>query len=116
MELGTKIKDARLRKGLTQSELGSLLGVQKSAVAKWECGTVVNIKRKILKQLADVLEIPPHELIANDWCSHTVGMTELHATILADEKLMGAVAEYYELNENDRERVRTFIHNLVVSK
>ena len=48
MEIGQKIKTARLSKGYTQEELGKIMGVQKSAVAKWECGRVVNIKRSKL--------------------------------------------------------------------
>ena len=65
MEIGQKIKAARLSKNYTQEELGKLMGVQKSAVAKWECGRVVNIKRSVLMKLSEVLEIPPHELIGN---------------------------------------------------
>ena len=65
MEIGQKIKAARLSKGYTQEELGKIMGVQKSAVAKWECGRVVNIKRSVLMKLSEVLEIPPHELIGN---------------------------------------------------
>ena len=44
MELGQKIKEARLQKGLTQEELGKIVGLQKSAIAKYENGRVVNIK------------------------------------------------------------------------
>ena len=42
------------------------MGVQKSAIAKWENGRVVNIKRENLKKLAEVLSIPPYELVAPD--------------------------------------------------
>ena len=63
MKVGEKIKAARLRKGYTQEELGNLIGVQKSAVAKYESGRVVNIKRSTLKKLSEVLEIPPVELV-----------------------------------------------------
>ena len=45
MEIGEKIRNARLAKGLTQEELGKLVGLQKSAIAKYENGRVVNIKR-----------------------------------------------------------------------
>jgi transcriptional regulator with XRE-family HTH domain len=38
MEVGSLIKEARLAKGLTQEELGKLVGVQKSAIAKYENG------------------------------------------------------------------------------
>ena len=37
--LGTVIKDARKRKKLTQNELGSLIGVQKSQISKLENNT-----------------------------------------------------------------------------
>ena len=45
MDIGQKIKSARVAKGLTQQELGNIIGVQKSAIAKYENGKVVNIKR-----------------------------------------------------------------------
>ena len=40
MSIGKLIKDARIAKGLTQEELGELVGVQKSAIAKYENGRV----------------------------------------------------------------------------
>lgn len=63
MSIGYKIKAARLAKGLTQEELGEILGVQKSAVAKYENGRIVNIKRSTLKKISAALDIPPHELV-----------------------------------------------------
>ena len=63
MDIGAKIRSARLSKGLTQEELGEILGVQKSAIAKYENGRIVNIKRSTLKKLSDVLCIPPYELV-----------------------------------------------------
>ncbi|MBO5789559.1 MAG: helix-turn-helix transcriptional regulator [Clostridia bacterium] len=66
MDIGAKIKAARLAKGMTQEELGAILGVQKSAIAKYESGRVVNIKRSTLKKISDVLNIPPFELIFDE--------------------------------------------------
>ena len=63
MEIGDKIREARLAKGMTQEELGDLIGVQKSAIAKYENGRVVNIKRSTLKKISDILGIRPAELI-----------------------------------------------------
>lgn len=62
MKIGEKIRAARIAKGLTQEELGEILGVQKSAVAKYESGRVVNIKRSTLKKISDALGIRPSEL------------------------------------------------------
>ena len=64
MNIGQIIRDARIKKGYTQEQLGEIMGVQKSAIAKWENGRVVNIKRKNLKKLAEVLSIPPYELVS----------------------------------------------------
>lgn len=63
MSIGDKIRRARLEKGMSQEELGDILGIQKSAVAKYENGRVTNIKRQTLQKLSEVLDIPPHELI-----------------------------------------------------
>lgn len=63
MEIGELIKRARIESGLTQEELGKLVGVQKSAIAKYENGRVVNIKRSTLKKLAEALNLRGSDLI-----------------------------------------------------
>ena len=63
MDIGEKIRAARIAKGMTQEELGEILGVQKSAIAKYENGRIVNIKRSTLKKISEVLGIRPSELI-----------------------------------------------------
>lgn len=63
MDVGTIIKVARIRKGLTQEELAEKVGVKKSAVAKWENGRVSEIKRSNLKNLAEALDLPPTQLL-----------------------------------------------------
>ena len=35
MDMGERIKKLRLEKGLTQEELGKIIGVQKSAIRKY---------------------------------------------------------------------------------
>lgn len=66
MDIGEKIRAARIAKRMTQEELGAILGVQKSAIAKYESGRVVNIKRSTLKKISDVLGIPPFELVFDE--------------------------------------------------
>lgn len=64
-EIGTLIKQARIQKGYTQEALADLVGVQKSAVAKWENGRVTEIKRSNLIRLADILGIEDVLLVGN---------------------------------------------------
>ena len=65
MQIGQKIKTARVKKGLTQEALAEKVGVQKSAVAKWENGRVSEIRRSNLLKLAKVLSIDPNSLLDN---------------------------------------------------
>ena len=46
---GERIKKLRKEKGLTQEQLGNLLGVKKSAIAKYENNRVENLKRTRFK-------------------------------------------------------------------
>ena len=59
MGMAEKIRKRRLELGLTQEELAAKLGVQKSAVAKYESGRVQNIKRAMISKLAQALECDP---------------------------------------------------------
>ena len=63
--IGLLIKNARIQKGYTQEALAEIVGVQKSAVAKWENGRVTEIKRSNLIALADALEIEDILLLGN---------------------------------------------------
>lgn len=63
MKTADKIRTFRLAKGLSQEQLGELVGVQKAAINKYEKGRVVNIPRTTLKKLADALHVAPVDLL-----------------------------------------------------
>ena len=63
MEMGEIIKQLRLQKGITQEELGRVIGVQKSAIRKYESGMVENIKRSSIKKMADYFGVSPSFLL-----------------------------------------------------
>lgn len=109
MDIGKKIKNARISKGLTQEQLGNLVGVQKSAIAKYESGRVVNIKRSTLQKIAKVLDIRPSELIFED---SPVETAEFHSKILTDFELLKRLKDYYELSEENKKMIRDLIRNL----
>lgn len=64
--LGDRIKKLRKEKGLTQQELGKLLGVQKSAIAKYENGRVSNLKKDTISKLAEIFQVSPNYLLCID--------------------------------------------------
>lgn len=63
MTIGEKIKMQRKSLGLTQTELGAKLGVQKNAVSKWECGRVDDIPSSKIKVMAQLFGVQPSYLI-----------------------------------------------------
>lgn len=50
-----RIKELRVAKGLTQEELGALVGIQKSGVAKYENGRIRSIPSQTLEAFAEAL-------------------------------------------------------------
>lgn len=109
MEIGMKIREARLAKGMTQEELGNLVGLQKSAIAKYESGRVVNIKRSTLQKLAQALNLRGSDLIIE---SDPEAAADLTAKVLGDSLLLDAIEKYYTLPEDKRKMVRELIDGL----
>lgn len=70
--MGAIIKQLRLQKGLTQEELGKVIGVQKFAIRKYESGMVQNIKRSSIKKLADFFGVSPSYLLGYEDSSTTI--------------------------------------------
>ncbi|MBQ8862834.1 MAG: helix-turn-helix transcriptional regulator, partial [Clostridia bacterium] len=64
-KVGNLISKLREEKGLSQSELGSLLGVTNKAVSRWENGRGYPDTSLLLK-LSDVLEITVDELLKGE--------------------------------------------------
>ena len=59
VRLGQEIKRLRLERGYTQQQLGEMLGVQKSAVQKYEKGTVKNLKQETMIRLCQIFDVSP---------------------------------------------------------
>lgn len=63
MKMGDIIRNLRIQKGMTQEELGNVIGVQKSAIRKYESGMVENIKRTSIKKMAQLFGVSPTYLM-----------------------------------------------------
>lgn len=107
MEIGQKIKNARIEKGLTQQELGEIIGVQKSAIAKYENGRVVNIKRSTLQKITSALNIRLSDLIFEESPEESA---DFHVRILSDFELIDALKDYYKLDDDNQRTIRDLIH------
>ncbi len=66
MNIGTRIAKLRTQKGISQTELGELLGTTKQTIYKYETGLVTNIPLDKIERIADVFEVSPAYLMGWD--------------------------------------------------
>jgi transcriptional regulator with XRE-family HTH domain len=59
------LKAARLESGLSQEKVAQALGVSEKTVRRWEAGGNP-VKRLWLKPLADLFEVQPADLLADE--------------------------------------------------
>lgn len=111
MDVGYTIKKARMEKGLTQEALADMVGVKKSAVAKWETGRVSEIKRSNLKKLAEALDLKPTQLLG-DIEDDPIGAASELADYYLDVELREMVKAYKSLDSAKRAQVREYIQFL----
>lgn len=84
--MGSRIKELRLERGLTQEELGKIAGVKKAAVQKWESGMTTNLRRDVIQRLSTFFDVSP---------SYLMGMTDIKKSITVKTKkipLLGEIA------------------------
>lgn len=63
--MANKIKELRKKKGLTQKELSSLIGVSQNTLSYWENG-VYDIDTKSLQRLAAIFDVSVDYLLGKD--------------------------------------------------
>lgn len=90
MNTSEKIKALRTRKGLSQEELGNLVGLQKAAINKYETGRVVNIKKSMLQKLAEALDVSPADLL-DDYQDDLSGITNLSYPAARPLPMLGTI-------------------------
>lgn len=96
------IKKLRLQKGLTQEELGKIIGVQKSAIRKYESGLVENMKRSSIVKLANYFEVSPAYLLGYE--NDKTGINDILKNLFS------------QLNDDQKHEVAEFIKNNLLNK
>ena len=66
MTIGEKIHDLRIRNNMTMDDLARELGVQRSAINKYEKGIVVNLKRSTIAGLCRVFGVSSSYFLDDD--------------------------------------------------
>lgn len=92
--MAQRIKQRREQLGMTQEELAELLGLQKSAIAKYEKGRVINIKRSTIANMAEIFHCNPSYIMG--WDEET--LDEIRYDLMADREAQQE--KIYELMKN----------------
>jgi transcriptional regulator with XRE-family HTH domain len=66
MTLGEKIRKRRIELNMTMDDLGNAIGVQRSAINKYEKGMITDLKRSTIHALATALQVSPLYLLDDD--------------------------------------------------
>lgn len=117
MSVGMTIKKLRTERGMTQEELGALLGVKKAAVQKWESGQVQNLKHATIKRLCEVFEKNPtvfifteNEMMCNERIRREVSMLEEMQKTYGKE-VIELISVFIELDEAHRAKVMDYMYD-----
>lgn len=92
MGMAERIKERRKALGYTQTELGLKLGLQASAIAKYENGRVKNMKRSVIANMAKVLECSPAYLMGLEDEETFISLQNIYPIELKRFPLVGKIA------------------------
>lgn len=124
--MGDIIKSLRIQKGMTQEELGKVIGVQKSAIRKYESGMVENIKRTSIKKMAQLFGVSPTYLMGmeenvNYGVNNGIIGNNNQNNHIHNEKKLAPITEAIlticeNLNESQQGQVLTYATSLLSKK
>ena len=100
--LAKRLHDLRKEKGLSQPELGQLIGTSGAIIGRYERGEM-SPSVEVAKKLADALEVTMDYLVAN----------KALPTALHDKAMMERWQQVDALNSADKERILFVVDSLV---
>lgn len=83
--IGQRIRKLRIEKGLTQEELGNMLGVKKSAVQKYESGVITNLKADTMRRVCEIFNAPSYLFLwehIEDFDAETLALIRARPNVL----------------------------------
>lgn len=120
MCVGSAIRKLRQEKGMTQTELGALLGVKKAAVQKWESGQVQNLKQSTVKSLCEIFDKNPavfifdtNELLNSERVKRQLSMLE-EIEILYGNDVIKLMEVFLELGDKNQAKLLDYAYDLSV--
>ncbi len=110
-KMAKRIKERRIKYGLTQEELAEKLGLKKSAIAKYENGRVENIKRTTIEEMAKIFECNPSYLMGWAESDSTKSSTSKQPNISFIEQKM--LSSFSQLNGANQKKSINYTNSLL---
>lgn len=114
MTVGERLKRMRQERGMTQSDLGRILGMTKGAIQKYESGQLRNFKADTVKILTEYFGVPPVFFIYDEIPT----MDELNSKELVQAVVGDQFASFLEdleaLNEEGARKVMEYCSDLAL--
>ncbi len=124
-EIGSRIKQYRKAKGITQAQLGEMVGRTESSITKYEAGSV-DIPLTVIDKIAESLEVPTDLLLYGSGYAHSQGKykpfleylkvinyfvrdDEFECTIMPDKES----GKVYRLSLQELEQIEDFINSAI---
>jgi len=108
MALANRIKDARIRAGLSQAELARRCGVSPSLLCNLENGKIKSLPHSTLLQMSKTLGESP------EWLTFGNGHTKPSSTRSKFEH--DFLVDFHKLSAAERKIVARMVHSLVMDK
>lgn len=106
MNINLKLKNARIEKGLSLSELSSLTGIAKSTLQRYETGSTKKIPIESISLLEKYLHLTPGYLMG--WDEELPAIKPVEHNLTNNEKIF--LEEINDLTEEEQQKVLDFIH------
>ena len=109
--INDRIKEMRLKKGLTLLEVAEHIGVKEATVQRYESGSIKNIKHEIICKLSDLFDCDPCYLMG--WSASivensTTGSTITNSAVAHGNNATAMLVHSGELSEQAIELLRIF--------
>ena len=112
MDIGTRIKQLREQKGISQSDLARMVGITKQSLYKYENAIITNIPSSKIESLASKLDTTPAYLMG--WVDEKTEkkndiITDVILRLRTDDIFINVVNELNELSSEQLLAVQTML-------
>lgn len=106
MAIGMRIRNKRLEKGWSQSDLARLVGVARESVSLWETGDTKNLRPE------NLLRTAKHLGVNVEWLVFGTGVERPYCNAKFNEGLEDIIALYRRIPEDGRQAIWGFLLSL----